>query len=76
MRPQGAGRPERDAFAVRIAAYVVPALLVHCINVPRQGALLPEGDAGALGARVVPALLAASSAPNRCASSGCPSRIY
>ena len=51
---QVAGRPERHAIAV--AAGVVPALLVHNLDMFRQGALLPEG-ARTVGARVVPALL-------------------
>ena len=55
MRLQGAGPPERHAFAE--AADVVSALLVHRLDDVRlQGALLPEGDALAVGARVVPAL--------------------
>ena len=54
VRLQGAGRPERHAFAV--AADVVPALLVHNLDVFRQVALLPE-CARAVGARVVPTLL-------------------
>ena len=43
VRLQGAGRPERHAFAV--AAGVVPALFVHNLDVSRQVALFPEeGD--------------------------------
>ena len=54
MRLQGAGPPERQAIAV--GAPVVPALLVHHLDVPRQGDLLPEGT-WAVRACVVPALL-------------------
>ena len=54
VRLQVIGPPERHAFAV--AADVVPALLVHSLDVRLQVALLPE-CARAVGARVVPALL-------------------
>ena len=51
VRLQGAGRPERHAFAV--GARVVPALLVHRLDVRLQGALRPEGDTRAVGALVL-----------------------
>ena len=55
MRLQSAGPPERHALAV--AADVVPALLMHRLDVRLQVALRPEGDAFAEAADVVPALL-------------------
>ena len=54
MPLQGAGRPGRHVLAV--VARVVPALLVHHLDVRLQGALGPE-CARAVGACVVPALL-------------------
>ena len=48
---QVTGPPERHALAV--AAHVVPALLVHRLDVCLQVALVPEGDTRAVGARVV-----------------------
>ena len=56
VRLQRAGRPERHAFAVSVRAGVVSALLVHRFDVRLQADLVPKGDAGAVGARVVPAL--------------------
>ena len=53
--------PKGDAGAV--AARVVPALLVHRLDVPRQVALGLVGDAGAVGARVL-AQLQVHSAPS------------
>ena len=47
VRLQGARRPKRHALAV--AADVVPALLVHNLDVRLQVALLPEGATGPLG---------------------------
>ena len=54
VRLQGALLPEGDAGAV--GARVVPALLVHCLDVRLQVALRPEG-ARAVGARVIAPLL-------------------
>ena len=55
VRLRDAGRPERHAFAV--AAGVVPALLVHYLDLSRQGAGRPERHAFAVAADVVPAAL-------------------
>ena len=59
MPLQGAGRPERHALAVRTG--VVPALLVHRLDVPLEVALGLVGDAEAVGGTRA---RAASSAPS------------